>query len=94
MKQLDTEKKVHWETTYGRIEVVVQRFWDGQKLEVPFSKSAVIHSRDYPLLLERVITDFGADVSFNEVVEKLKEHYGIIIPVSAVRIITKKHATK
>src|SRR3989304_6817780 len=86
------KKKVHWETTYGRIEVIVQRFWDGKKLEVPFSKSADIHSRDYSLLLERVITDFGADVSFNEVVEKLKEHYGIIISTSAVQIITKKHA--
>src|SRR3989344_8635876 len=86
------KKKVHWETTYGRIEVIVQRFWDGKKLEVPFSKSADIHSRDYSLLLERVITDFGADVSFGQVVEKLQEHYGITISASAIQNITKKHA--
>lgn len=83
---------MHWETTFGRIELVVQRFWNGQKLAIPFSHSAAINCRDYSLLLERVITDFGADVSFGQVVEKLKEHYGIIISASAVQNITKKHA--
>lgn len=44
------------------------------------------------MLLERVITDFGSDISFGQVVEKLKEHYGITISASAVQNITKKHA--
>ncbi len=58
----------------------------------PFSSSASISCRDYSLLLERVITDFGADVSFGQTVEKLKEHYGITVSASAVQTITKKHA--
>jgi hypothetical protein len=86
------KKKVYWETTLGRLELTVQRFLDGLNLIVPFSCSADVECRDYSLLLERVITDFGADVSFGQVVEKLKEHYRIIIPASAVQNITKKHA--
>jgi Uncharacterised protein family (UPF0236) len=86
------KKKVHWESTFGRIEVAVQRFWDGKKLEVPFTTSANIRSRDYSLLLERVITDFGADISFGQAIEKIREHYGINVSLSAVQTITKKHA--
>jgi hypothetical protein len=86
------EKKVHWETTLGRQGVVVQRFLIKGKLIVPFCDSARVTCRDYSMLLERVITDFGADVSFGQTVEKLKEHYGIIISTSAVQSITKQHA--
>jgi len=41
--------------------------------------------------LERRITDFGADDSFGKASKKLQEHYGIIIPISAVRTVTLKH---
>lgn len=70
----------------------MQRFLHKQKLAIPFSQAAGIDCRDYSLLLERVITDFGADVSFGQAVEKLQEHYGINISGSAVQSITKKHA--
>ena len=49
-------------------------------------------SRGYSLPLQRRITDFGADVAFAGVVDKLQEHYGIEVPVSAVRSITEGHA--
>jgi hypothetical protein len=42
--------------------------------------------------LERAITDFGADIPFGKVVEKMKEHYGIEIPPAMARLVTKKHA--
>jgi Uncharacterised protein family (UPF0236) len=61
-------------------------------LIVPFTQAVEVDCRDYSLLLERAITDFGADVSFGQAVEKLKEHYGINISASAVQSITKKHA--
>ena len=61
----------------------MQRFWNGKKLSTPFSLSAEVKSRGYSLLLERIVTDFGADISFGQVVEKLKEHYGITISASA-----------
>ena len=38
------------------------------------------------------MTDFGADHSFGRVPEKLKEHYGITLPTSTIRNITKIHA--
>lgn len=40
------------------------------------------------------MTDFGADIPFGKVVEKMKEHYGIEVPSSTIRLITEKHAYK
>ena len=39
--------------------------------------------------LKRAITDFGADDPFAGAATKLKEHYGIDIPVSTIRTITE-----
>jgi hypothetical protein len=36
------------------------------------------------------MTDFGADESFEKAVGKLKEHYGVEVPVSAVGEVTLK----
>ena len=38
------------------------------------------------------MTDFGSDDSFEKASGKMKEHYGIIVPVSAMRTITENHA--
>ena len=35
--------------------------------------------------------DFGADDGFARAAAKLKEHYGIEIPISAVRVVTEEH---
>jgi Uncharacterised protein family (UPF0236) len=37
------------------------------------------------------MTDFGADAAFAGAAAKLKEHYGIEVPVSAVRVVTEEH---
>jgi hypothetical protein len=37
------------------------------------------------------MTDFGADGPFTGAAAKLKEHYGIDIPVSTIRATTEKH---
>jgi hypothetical protein len=42
--------------------------------------------------LQRIITDFGADMSFQKVPKKLMEHYGISSPISAAQKITERHA--
>lgn len=44
------------------------------------------------LTLQRRITDFGADVSFGKISNKLMEHYGITVPESSAQNITEKHA--
>jgi hypothetical protein len=40
------------------------------------------------------MTDFGADVAFGRIPKKLKEHYGIEVPLSSARNITEAHARK
>jgi len=42
--------------------------------------------------LQRAITDFGADISFRRIPDKLKEHYGITVPESSAQKITERHA--
>lgn len=49
-------------------------------------------NRGYSLPLQRVVTDFGADVAFCQVPEKVKEHYGIEVAISTIRRITERHA--
>lgn len=46
------------------------------------------------LPLQRVLTDFGAEVAFAQVPDKLREHYGITLPVSTIRRITERHAER
>jgi hypothetical protein len=42
--------------------------------------------------LERAITDFGANIPFGKIVEKMKEHYGIEIHPAMARLFTEKRA--
>jgi hypothetical protein len=39
-----------------------------------------------------VITDFGADVPFGQIPQKLREHHGISVPISSAQAITLRHA--
>lgn len=58
----------------------------------PFLLTARVSQHSYSLPLQRRITDFGADSAFGSVNQKLKEHYGIEVPVSGIRVITLRHA--
>lgn len=62
------------------------------KLCRPFQGTAQISCRGYSQRLQRAITDFGADVPFGRVPEKMREHYGIAIASGAVVTITERHA--
>jgi hypothetical protein len=54
--------------------------------------SAKINHRGCSRPLQRVVTDFGADVAFAQVMDKLVEHYGILIAESTIRRVTELHA--
>jgi hypothetical protein len=41
--------------------------------------------------LQRAVVDFGSDSSFAAAVEKVREHYGLEVSVSAVRALTQAH---
>lgn len=57
----------------------------------PFAVAAGVRSRDYSGPLQRVLVDFGAEESFGRAVERVREHYGIEVPASAVRRQTEAH---
>jgi len=53
-----------------------------------------VHCRGYSTPLQRRITDFGAEVPFGKIPKKLKEHYGISVPITMACRITEKHGQK
>jgi hypothetical protein len=78
------------------IRVTEQTFTVGKDgtLMRPFSRSAQVYCRSYSLPLQRVIVDFGADVPFGRIPEKLREHHGIEVPVSSAQAMTQAHAER
>jgi hypothetical protein len=87
------KKKVSWQTTFGPVAVVEQllRLGRGGGELRPFCRQAGVQHRGYSRRLQRVLTDFGAEVSFARAVARVREHYGIDVPVEAVRQQTLRH---
>ena len=48
--------------------------------------------RGYSTLLQRALTDFGAETAFGQIPARVREHYGIDLPVSGARAVTLRHA--
>jgi hypothetical protein len=69
-------------------------FRQGTQALRPFSERAGVACRAASLPLQRVLADFGADHAFGRVPDKLREHYGIDMPVSTVRRTTERHAQR
>ena len=84
-------KTLFWHTTYGDVAINERTFIINGQLVRPFSTSAEVACRSYSPLLQRRISDFGSDKSFGKAVEKMNEHYGIVVPESSIRLITQKH---
>jgi len=57
----------------------------------PFSQALGMRSGGYSKLLQRALTDFGAEEAFGRAALRVKEHYGIEMPASAIRRITFRH---
>lgn len=57
----------------------------------PFCESAGVRCRGYSLRVQREAVDFAADESYEKSSGKMKEHYGIEVPVSAIRGMTERH---
>lgn len=60
----------------------------------PFCFKARIEHRGYSGALQRALTDFGAEESFERAAARVKEHYRLEVPVSAVRKVTYRHAAR
>ena len=57
-----------------------------------FCARAQIGPRGYSQPLQRALVDFGADDSFQEARKKVREHYGVEVPLAAARQQTLRHA--
>lgn len=53
--------------------------------------AAEVKCRGYSQPLQRVLVDFGAEKSFARAVKSVREHYGIEIPASTIRVQTEFH---
>lgn len=58
----------------------------------PFASSARVKARACSRPLRRAITDLGADLAYAKVMDKLVEHYGIVLAESTIRRVTQAHA--
>lgn len=87
------KKSLSWFTTFGTVEVVEQLLRLGRRgAELrPFCQAAGLEHRSYSRRLQRVLTDFGSEVSFGRAARSVREHYGIEVPISAVRDHTLAH---
>jgi hypothetical protein len=87
---------VKWFTTFGPVAVVEQLLRLGRRgAELrPFCQSAGVCSRGCSRPLQRVLADFGAEASFGRAAQRVREHYRIEVPASAVRKQTLAHGRK
>jgi hypothetical protein len=66
----------------------------GSKRIRPFAGGARVRARGCSRLLQRALTDPGADLPYARVMDKLVEHYGIVVGESTIRKVTLEHAGK
>lgn len=60
----------------------------------PFASRVGVSARGKSRRLQRVLTDFGAEDSFRQSCQRLKEHYGFDLNATAVRDTTLLHAKR
>lgn len=58
----------------------------------PFQGLTGLKCRGKSLVLQRALTDFGAEKSFQRASEQLKEHYGVELHRSSVREVVEQQA--
>jgi hypothetical protein len=84
---------VKWFTTFGAVEIgeqLLRLSRRGAQLR-PFCLAAGVRPQGYSRPLQRVLADFGAEASFQAATLRVKEHYGVLIPISALREQTLRH---
>jgi hypothetical protein len=58
----------------------------------PFSMSAKVMCRGRSFLLQKILTDFGAEVSFENSVKRIEDLFGVTVAKSTTRLDVEKHA--
>ena len=90
------KKKLKWFTTFGWIQIDEQVLRVGRRGGElrPFCFKARLEHRGYSRAMQRALTDFGAEDSFQRAAARVKEHYRLEVPISAVRKVTYHHAAR
>jgi hypothetical protein len=75
---------------------VVDRIWCSpeQSYIRPLPERLGVKPRGRSRRLDRVLTDFGCEQSFEQAAESVLEHYGIEVSASSVRAATLEHAQR
>ena len=68
------------------------QYRSGSRRIRPFAQSAGVKARGCSRRLQRALTDLGADLPYAQVMDKMVEHYGIMIAESTIQRITLHHA--
>ena len=76
----------------GQLALDEQLWRRGPRTLRPFCTRAQVKARTCSKRLQRAITDFGADHAFAAAATKVKEHYGVSVPVDRARTVTLQHA--
>lgn len=95
-RQVRERKRIWWLTAFGRVEVV-ERYLacpQGHGYDRPFQRLSGVGCRSKSAALQRVLTDFGAEKSFAQASEQLREHYGVHLDRSSVRQVVQKQAQR
>ena len=61
---------------------------------LPFQELTGLKCRGKSWALQRALTSFGAEKSFEQASRQLKEHYGVDLHRSSIREVTLKHAAR
>ena len=73
---------------------VVERVWRGRDgaWQRPFREQARIGARACSRRLQRLASDFALEESFGTAVQRLREHHGVALSASSLRLFTLEHA--
>jgi hypothetical protein len=95
-RHLHKLKPFWWLSTFGPVETEAPqlRCPKGHGRDHPFQRLTGLKCRSKSLALQRVLTDFGAEKSFQKASEQLKEHYGVELHPSGVRRVVKGQAQR
>jgi len=95
-RQVKKRKLIWWWSTFGQV-VVTEPYLvcpRGHGSDRPFQRLTGVSCRSKSRLLQRVLTDLGAEKSFAQASRQLKEHYGVALHPSSVRQVVETQARR
>ena len=95
-RQVHQRQAFWWLSTFGRIQIEVPylRCPQGHGGDRPLQRLTGLACRGKSLALQRVLTDFGAEKSFAQASQQLKEHYGVALGPSSIRQVVVNQAQR